>query len=591
MALSVMLALVSLPAVAPGASATSLGNRPGIVMGRPAVASYPAYCAGTSDYLSRADGLMMNRYLLDPHPVVTLAADPTWSEDPLRDANWSFQFHALRYTLDLFQAWNATGSQAYLDRALFLLRDWYRDNPRSDPPSEWSWDDHSTAWRAVIYACAADLTPMTSWLEDALILHGSVLADPAFYVRHGNHALNQSIGLLEVGRVLGRSNWTSLAADRMNALILESVDVAGVTNEQSVDYQAYNYARYTIARDRLMAVGLNPGSGFDRVGLMPRFLAQATVPDGTFEMLGDTEASPLRAIPGTWAEFVASEGVSGPTPPLVKAYSAGYLFLRSGWGSAREFTDETHATVRWGPATVLHGHPDGTSLTLYSWGSRLIVDPGKYTYNPGRWREYFRSRSAHNVVTVDGLSWPNSASTSLVGRTTTAGLVDIRLKTSGYAGVSQQRRITYSRALDYVLLADKISSRNSHTYRQLWHLVDHANLSVGTDQVRTRRSQGNVLIRQLTGLPRLRVVEGARDPVQGWVSYRYGSKVAAPVVEAIQRGSNVRYLTLIVPAAGRPAVQVTGLRLHSDGYAVTITIGGRAERVVARGSNVSITPL
>jgi hypothetical protein len=534
---------------------------------------------------------MANRYLLPPHPIVTLPADPGWAENPFGDANWQNQFHRLHYTLDLFKAWHDTGTTAYRDRALFLLRDWSRDNPRSHPPSRFSWHNHSTAWRAMVYACAADLTPLTTWLRDALVLHGRTLADPGFYVKRGNHALNQAIGLLEVGRVLGRSDWTTLARNRIRALVQGSVDSQGVTNEQSVFYQHYNFVRYVVARDRLLATGLAPGSVFERVDLMPRFLAQATLPDGRYEMIGDTEADVLPSIPGSWAEYVASQGASGPVPPLVKAYSAGYLFARSGWGSRRPFEDETFWSVRWGPGTTLHGHPDGTALTLYARGSRLLVDPGKYTYNKGGWRDYFKSREAHNVVTVDGLAWRDAAPTALEGRTTTSRLVDIRLRTSGYSGVTARRRVTWSRSLDYLIVEDRLASTTSHTYRQLWHLVEDANLFVGTYQVRTQRPHGNVLVRQLAGSPTLRVVTGARRPVQGWISYHYGTKVAAPVVEAVQRGKNVRYLTLIVPAAGRPGAVVSGLHLYDDGYAVTITIGGSSERVIARGSTVSITPL
>ena len=43
-------------------------------------------------------------------------------------------------------------------------------------------------------------------------------------------------------------------------------------------------------------------------------------------MIGDTEAVPIPSYPGTWTQFMASGGTSGPTPPLVAAYADGYLF-------------------------------------------------------------------------------------------------------------------------------------------------------------------------------------------------------------------------------------------------------------------------
>jgi hypothetical protein len=107
-------------------------------------AGFPATCPVSTDFLARADELLDNRYLLTPHPVVTLPADPTWGEDPLRDPNWLFQYHTLRFTLNLLRAWQETGVMAYRDRALFLLRDWYLENPRADPASPSSWAKHAT---------------------------------------------------------------------------------------------------------------------------------------------------------------------------------------------------------------------------------------------------------------------------------------------------------------------------------------------------------------------------------------------------------------------------------------------------------------
>jgi hypothetical protein len=249
-------------------------------------------------------------------------------------------------------------------------------------------------------------------------------------------------------------------------------------------------------------------------------------------------------------------------------------------------------SIRWGPAPrTAHGHPDGTSVTLYAWGTRLLVPPGKYTFNSGAWRSYFTSRPANDVVTVDGLAWNRAAPTTLIGRTVGRTLVDVRLKTSGYAGVTQTRRITWSRRLGYMLVEDRATSPIAHVYRQLWHLVNGSSPAVGVYSVWTRRARGNVLIRQLGSVPTLRIVTGTTNPIQGWISYQYGKRVAAPVVQVIKTGTSVRYLTLIAPSQGAPNAKVGSFRLTAGGYSVTITVDGRSERVIANGSTVSITPL
>ena len=486
----------------------------------------------------------------------------------------------------------ASGERAYGDRASFLLQDWVKDNPRVGAPSIWAWNDHSAALRAIVLACALPYFPEATWLRPALQLHGTTLADETFYVDHGNHALNQAIGLLEIAQVLGRSDWRRLAADRIAVLITESVDSQGVTNEQSIGYQFYNLTRYRMAESRLKALGLSVPATFSRLDQMPKFLAHATRPDGRYETIGDTDLSLAPAIPGTWSEFAATKGTRGPKPPAtVAVYRAGFLFARTGWGEKRPFADETFLSLRFGPAPYIHGHADGTGITLYGYGSELLFDPGKYSYNFDAYRTFFKGRTAHNVVAVDGVSWSQFAATTLVTHGSTPTMVHAVTRVKGYAGVSQQRTVTFSRRLGYVLVDDRATSAVRRTFRQLWHLSETANPLLGTTSFSTRRTRGNLLVRQLVGGQTMRIVKGRSSPVQGWLSHGHGHRVAAPVLEVIKSGTSVRYLTLIVPAAGRPSATIRNLRTSSTGYSVVVTIGGKSERVTVTSTGASIVPL
>jgi hypothetical protein len=84
----------------------------------------------------------------------------------------------------------------------------------------------------------------------------------------------------------------------------------------------------------------------------------------------------------------------------------------------------------------------------------------------------------------------------------------------------------------------------------------------------------------------IRIVTGRTSPIQGWYAPSYGHKVAAPVEEAVLRGSSVRFLTLILPGSGFRNAVVSGLRLTSTGYTVTVRIGSHAERVTVSGSSI-----
>src|SRR4029078_11843676 len=101
--------------------------------------------------------------------------------------------------------------------------------------------------------------------------------------------------------------------------------------------------------------------------------------------------------------------------------------------------------------------------------------------------------------------------------------------------------------------------------------------AVSAPSVWTRRTRGNVLVRQLAG-GTIRAVSGTTSPMQGWFSPSFGRRVAAPVMETSKSGTNVRFLTLIVPSRGvRPALSISNLRLLSDGFHVRIAVHGRRE--------------
>lgn len=542
-----------------------------------------------------ADQLLRNHYTLGTEPVVRLPANPTWREDPFHDDNWLFNYHSLRFVLTLEAAWAATGDTRYLDRGLFLLRDWLHDNPRSAPRSPFSWNDHATAWRGMVLACTAEIVPMSTWLRQALQLHGWVLADPRFYVWHGNHALNQAIALLDIGCLLRRPGWTSLASSRIGTLVTESIDIQGVSNEQAIAYESYDYRRFKVAEERLRACIGSVPVAFDRVDRMPAFLGWATLPNGEYELIGDTQATPASAIPGTIAEFAATGGLSGPRPQGDFAtFWAGYAFGRSGWGETRPFADETAFAIRYGRGRAhhYHGHADGGSLTVYGYGTRLIVGSGTYSYNPSPYRTYFMGRSAQNVVTVSGVAYRAAVSTRLLFQRETLGALALGVRVQGYPGIRDVRSVVFSRRGGYLLVDDRLSARVRHTFSQLWHLGPGSGPTVVGRTVRTHGPGGEVVIIQLAARPSISIVTGRTHPIQGWRTFHYNQKVRSPTVESRRTGRVARFLTLIVPVPDATTpVHAGSVRLSTYGYSVVVTAGIITERVVVSGSGISITPL
>ena len=526
-----------------------------------------------------ADALLKNRYLFTPHQAVTLPTDLTWREDPFHDEDWLLQFQSLRWADALLAAWEQTHARRYLLRYEAILRDWLATNGSREHAVPGAWDDHSTAWRAMTLACGYE-TLHAGWLRDALIAHGRVLAQPGFYVGHSNHALNQDLGLLAAGCALHTEGWKRIAARRIDVLAAESIDRQGATNEQSVGYEAYNYGRYTEAVERLQRCKLSvPATLRQRLPLMPRFLAFATMPNGRYVPIGDSEARLADVISGTEAAFAASRGRIGLEPPAASAiYDAGYAFGRTGWGTTRPFTDEVFYSMRWGAGRAIHGHSDGTAVTLYGGGASLLVDPGKYSYDNNKWRRFFQGPSGHNVVTIDGAAFDPHAGSELIASETTDAYDYLAVRTQAWSGAILERRMLFSRATGAMVIEDMIHAAHPVMARQLWHLPSDADPLVRGATVQTRRRRGNLSMTWLGPAPKLDVVWGQTQPIQGWISNAWRRRTAAPVVEATARGRTIRLVTVMASSAGTPLARIGHVQSSSTNLRLDLTIGSRSER-------------
>jgi hypothetical protein len=438
--------------------------------------------------------------------------------------------------------------------------------------------------------CVARMVPRQAWLDRAISTHGAVLADPRFYVGRGNHALNQAIGLLDAGCYLHRKGWQRLAAQRIGRLVTRSISSQGVSNEQSIRYDLYDYMRFMAARDHLRACGQPVPGGFARVQRMPTFLAHATRPDGRYETLGDTSDRFATAIAGTPAEYAASRGQRGRKPSTeIAVFQRGYAFGRTGWGEDRRFRDEAFFSLSFGSGMQIHGHDDGGAVTLYSLGGQLLVDPGYGDYNGSRWSAYFGSRRAHNTVIASGVRSRASQPTILERRSIDRRSAEFVVRVHAYPGADLRRRVIFSRRSGYLVVEDTIRSSVVRTWRQLWHLRERTRPMTRGRRTWTRSGSSDLLIQQLvrTGTTRLEV--GERDPIHGWISRAYGHHTPAPVVERVVHGRSVRYITVLAPFTGGDVPKVSDVRLTPRGFSFVIEADGRRERVRATSSGASIT--
>src|SRR5437867_4620993 len=134
----------------------------------------------TSPTVSQADQLLANKYSFSGFSTVTLPANLTWKEDPFHNASWVLKLHQMYWTEPLWYAYVTTGQTKYKDRYVALLQSWYSKNPQSNPPSNWSWAQHSVAIRSMVVSCAIKRGITYSWMRAMADQHGAKAAITSF---------------------------------------------------------------------------------------------------------------------------------------------------------------------------------------------------------------------------------------------------------------------------------------------------------------------------------------------------------------------------------------------------------------------------
>jgi glycosyltransferase involved in cell wall biosynthesis len=320
-----------------------------------------------------------------------------------------------------------------------------------------------------------------------------------------------------------------------------------------------------------------------------------------------------RTLPARSQEPGARSQEPGARSPETLIYPATGLAVMRGTDCCLVFDAGPHGFGRAG-----HGHADALSIELTLGGERVLVDPGTFQYGtPPAWRDAFRSAAAHNTILVDGIEpampeGPFAWATRVDGRLEATGRQgdgatgrllrrgegatgrrgepgagsregvpasaasgssrsqapersDIEWVEGSHDGyrhledpVRLTRRVGFCRG-EYWVIEDHALGCTEHVVEVLFHLA--AGASVERDPsggVRVVSAAGRVL--WLIPLDRdgltVEVATGETEPPFGWVSPRYGERVAAPVVRCrVRRVAPFRNRTLLLPAARGASAQ------------------------------------
>jgi Heparinase II/III-like protein/Concanavalin A-like lectin/glucanases superfamily/Heparinase II/III N-terminus/Bacterial Ig domain len=567
-----------------------------------------------------AQDLLGNVWPARGFPLPYLQWPLNWQEDPYHEAYWEFYFYGLRPEATLLYEWQSTGAAAYLEKLIAILRSYVAyDEVR--PLDTTTFDnDHTSAYRTMelinfyFKLQRAGVLPadLQAGLRASLAKLGAFLAEPSHFEADYNHGFNEGAALLLLAdnfpAMPQASSWRQLALARLREMLANTIDADGVEVENSPFYQVYVLGLvYQIAQwAELYEPELAPAYA-QAATKMLTYTADVTQPNGYLPMLGATATTYLPSqdptVYGPMAaadpafDFAFTRGAHGTPPPdgTVLFPVSGLFLMRSPLGAASNLPSQTFVTFNAGTYRTSHSDLDALGITMYSDGSTLLPTSGLYTYTEEPGLEYFHGTRSHNTVVVDGKDQVEGSAEagshgSSEGATWASGVSRL------YAGVTHHRTVVVLRQ-GLVLVHDELSSSASHQYSQTWHLGPAA-LPSATGTTVTATAAGKAVLGITQASPAgmtLQSFHGATDPLQGWYSSSYGSKVASWALQYTRTGTAAAFATLLAagPYAAQPATvverpqaQATMLDVcvgGSVGYAVTIPQDNDTTPTIAAG--------
>lgn len=480
---------------------------------------------------------------------------------PKNDPEWAWLLNRHAFFYILAKDWERTKDDAYPTLVSRWLSDWVINNPapkRLSFSSSWraleaarritdSWPQVFEQWRHTpAFSAEARLLMLSSIPDHARVLrdHGSFWG--------GNHLVTEKTALAKLALVWPEfqeaSAWFAYAADKIGAEILAQTYPDGSYKELTNHYQ-----KIVLLNAQVFLVLLEYSGQLekydevsDRITEMWRYFAGVALPAGygPINNAADREHN-MGLLAAIDEETPLISGITREEilevynePPRTRLFPwAGQAVMRSRTGR-----DGLWAFFDVGPYGTAHQHDDRLHLSVAVRSTEVLTDGGRYTYQPGKWRDYFKGPRSHNIVLLDGA---HSSQAPLAAKN--APLPVHQQYGAGWdyfsanaffphdviggRGRSEWRR-SVLHLHDYGwLVIDDLLSYGAHEMETLWHFSPSTEAHLTPDGIRVDDAKGVTLL-ELTCASEpaadLSLVRGQEDPiVAGWNAPQYNMRLPA----------------------------------------------------------------
>jgi Heparinase II/III-like protein/Heparinase II/III N-terminus len=474
-------------------------------------------------------------------------------------------FHSLRWSVDLFDAFDTTNDRNYLRAGLSLVNRWIQECLDCED-SDNIWSDHATALRAIVLCQAwhrglgAELldAETAQGLEEAAVRHARKLALSCFYRPDHDHGVTQAYAQLALGlcfrQAVKARAWTAQGVARLERQMHDNVSSEGILKEHSPYYQLYVLQQFYAAYELALAAGLSFSAQFvDRLSAMAAAAVISMKPDGTLAAFGDTSKSSHIVIdPASLLNTLAAS--DDHTETMARIWTeGGYALFRSGCNPAERVVDERFLMVRLATFPMPHVHNDVLSFEFYGHGDDLVVDSGgPFQYAESARTAYFTTVAAHNSIAIEGAD-QDPVGRARVISSESSPHHDVLIAELTAPGVVHTRALCFAHS-GYLLLVDVITCSEPRTIRSRLHLNPALHATLEENCMRTRRSCNGPTVSVLplhASTVTASLVRGERTPLQGWICSGEAQMTPGTVLEYRTSGEHVVFASVIVAEAPR----------------------------------------
>ncbi|MFD1887727.1 alginate lyase family protein [Paenibacillus wenxiniae] len=498
---------------------------------------YPQQAADTIQIADQAcQHLFMVPYTNDLTHWIPMGDPVDWLYNPSLDPEFTWGINRHWHMLDLGRAYLMTGEEKYVATYIRHFRSWCAQNPPPQPSMPYEeatffqlpgpWRLLETGLRVQSWISAYAYMQRSEQIDEAFTTELLVaLEQHAVYLTSYlgqteiNHAMMHMQGLFMIGVFYSEHPrapyWRQLATERLQLCQYDQIGPEGIQSELTTHYHDASIEMFgtPYLLGRLSGFPF-PTSYGQQLHRMTTFTLAMIRPDHRSTAIGDSEwVSNGRARVAILGGILDDEHLllRGEVSPdflwmfgaemfekykglqqqeLVEVESmdfpqTGYYMMKS---------PGQHLFFDAAPMGGAHGHADALNLEWY-WQRQLIfVDPGRYTYEEGYWRHYFKSTAAHNTVVIDGVdqtpyistqAWAEpAAACQTLRRESNADYELVDATHDGYMRledpVQHRRWLVMGKQIPLLIMIDWIDAQADHEVHQRFQLHPDAVVRVMT---------------------------------------------------------------------------------------------------------------